>query len=138
MGAKEFLSEGYRAIELINSYKAEIDSLAAGLSSCNVSEKVQSSPVGDNIPRLVEKIDLLRAKRAKEFLRLFEVQEQIGDVIELVENKDERLLLRLRYVNYRDWPDIACQLGYSERHIQRLHSRALLSVELILSSFSIK
>lgn len=138
MVAKDFLSEGYRSRELIDSYKAEIDSLMGVLNAAPLAERVQSSPTGDGVPRLVEKIDVLRAKRQNELLRLLEVQKQIGDVIELVEDKDERLLLRLRYINHLEWLDIANELGYSERHTQRLHQKAIFSVDVILQSLSIK
>lgn len=138
MAAKEFLNEGYRARELIASYKAEIDSLMGVLKAAPLTERVQSSPTGDNVARLVEEIKSYKERLVDEYLYLLHAQEEISYVIGLVKDKDERLLLRLRYVNYYSWDDIANEMGYSERHTQRLHQKALLSTEIVLNSLSFK
>lgn len=138
MKAKEFLSEGYRARELINSYKEEINSLMGVLKSAPLTERVQSSPAGDGVPRLVEEIKAYKEKLVDEYLYLLKIQEEIDKVISLVSDKDEKLILRLRYVNLLPWDNVAIKMGYSERHIKRLHQKALLSVDIILDSLSIK
>lgn len=142
MLAKEFLMKGYRSSELIESYKEEINSLLGVLSSPGFGDKVQSSPSSDGVAKLTEKIIELKAQRFEEISRLVEAQKSIGAVIEKVEDKDQKTLLRKRYINFHEWADIAEEMRYSERHIQRLHQKALFSVEIILANeppaFSLK
>lgn len=133
MRAKEFLTSGYRALELIKSYEAEIDGLSCAPPVNVIGEKVQSSPTGDKVAKVVEKIAALKEKISAEYLELLEIMGKMEDVINSVESKDEKLLLRLRYINYYRWDKIAVEMGYSERHIQRLHAKALMSVEIMLN-----
>ncbi len=40
------------------------------------------------------------------------------------------LVLELRYVDCLSWKDIAYQMGYTERHVQRLHGDALTYINV--------
>lgn len=41
------------------------------------------------------------------------------------ENNTSMVILRERYINLKTWEQIACQMNYSIRHINRLHGEAL-------------
>ena len=131
MTAQEYLSQTYRLKETIESYKEEINSLRDILASAGISERVQTSPAGDNIPKTVEKIKEIIEKREEAISRLVALQEEISDVINHISDPDEKLLLRLKYINHKPWQETADIMGYSERHVKRLHEKALLSVELL-------
>ena len=42
----------------------------------------------------------------------------------------ERVILYGRYVNFYSWEKIAQDMGYSERHVLRLHGSALEKVQI--------
>lgn len=131
MTGKEYLSQAYRLVENIESYTEEIKSLSDIVSNSGISERVQTSPTGDNIPKTVEKINEYKNKLEKSLSCLVALHNEINSVIEQVSDPDEKLLLRLKYINRKSWQEIADVMGYSERHVKRLHEKALLSVELL-------
>ena len=51
--------------------------------------------------------------------------EQLDVLNALVEDKDQRLILELRYLCMATWPEIAAKLNYSSRRIQQIHKDAL-------------
>ena len=53
---------------------------------------------------------------------------EIEYFIGLVEDYQEALVLQMRYLYYEDWQTIALKLNYDERHIFRIHGRALLNL----------
>ena len=57
--------------------------------------------------------------------RLVDLKSEISEAIDDVEDVDERLLLRYRYLGGHTWEEIGCALGVSNRTIHRLHSSAL-------------
>lgn len=129
MTAKDFLMRGYRLLETIESYEEEIKRLSDIMSGSGIGEKVQTSPAGDSIPKAVEKIEGYKKKLKEAIAHLVTVHEEINSVINLVPSADERLLLRLRYVNHYSWQDIAGKMRYCERHVKRLHDKALADIE---------
>jgi DNA-directed RNA polymerase specialized sigma subunit len=54
-----------------------------------------------------------------------ELKQEIIRVIKMVENPEYRILLELRYLCFKEWRDIADELGYSIRHIYRMREEAL-------------
>lgn len=50
----------------------------------------------------------------------------ISEAIDLLEDVDERALLRARYVNGKSWRMIAKQMCYSQSTVHRIHSNALM------------
>ena len=49
-----------------------------------------------------------------------------------IENPALQTLLEMRYLCYRDWPEICRAMYYSNTSVHRLHQRALKKVERIL------
>lgn len=45
--------------------------------------------------------------------------------IHAIENPDHEFILELRYINGLTWEEIADEMGYSVRHVHRLHEKAL-------------
>ena len=129
MTAKEYLQRGYRINELIESDLREVKRLrdiATSLSSPGFCEKVRGGSVGDaSYTRTVEKIIALESKIDSEIDELVSVQTEIREVIDKVQNKDEKLLLRLRYVECLRWEEIAEKMSFSLRNLHLIHIKAL-------------
>ena len=126
MTAKEELGQLYRLREstdcLIERKKQTLD-LAYKITSCN--NGMPKGAGGDKVSSAaISSADLAAEIEEKtgEYERL---QREIGQKIAKIENRDYRLLLELRYLNFNPWHIIAWKMSYDERHIYRLHNQAL-------------
>ena len=134
MTAKEYLNRTYRIDELIKSNLRELDRLRGMIGSLG-SPGADGAPGSPNVgnasyTRLVEKIVLLEEKINTQIDEMVSVQAEVRAVINAVENRDERLLLRLRYIEHCSWGKIAKEMKYSEKQCCRIHKKALEKVEI--------
>lgn len=54
---------------------------------------------------------------------------EIGHQINMLEDTNERLVLRYRYLVCMPWDEIAGRLHYSIRYVYKIHGRALQHFE---------
>lgn len=134
MTAKEYLRQAYRLDQKINSDLEEVAALremASSVSSPQLSERVQTSRKGDApFVRCLEKIIELEDKINKEIDLLVELKKEIRRVITTVEDTDERMVLKYRYVHNYTWEQIGNELHADARTVRRWHGKALLHVVL--------
>lgn len=134
MTAKEYLSQAYRLDQRINSNIEEVTMLremANSISSPSWGEKVQTSRSTEApFVRSLEKIMDLEDIINKEIDTLICLKKQIRTVIEAVQNTDERLVLRYRYIHNCTWEQIGNELNADARTIRRWHGEALLKVKV--------
>ena len=134
MTAKEYLRQAYRLDQKINSDLEEVAALremASSVSSPQLSERVQTSRKGDApFVRCLEKIIELEDKINKEIDLLVELKKEIRMVITTVEDTDERMVLKYRYVHNYTWEQIGNELHADARTVRRWHGKALLHVVL--------
>lgn len=57
--------------------------------------------------------------------RLVDLRAAINAAIESMENPEERLLLKYRYLKNESWEDISYELNVSYRTVHRIHASAL-------------
>jgi len=60
------------------------------------------------------------------------LKRQVRDVVEKVKDPDQAAVLYKRYFHYEHWEQIAYEMGYTYRHITRIHGHALQTVEKLL------
>ena len=134
MTAKEYLRQAYRLDQKINSDLEEVAALremASSVSSPQLSERVQTSRKGDApFVRCLEKIIELEDKINKEIDLLVELKKEIRMVITTVEDTDERMVLKYRYVHNYTWEQIGNELHADARTVRRWHGSALMHVVL--------
>lgn len=134
MTAKEYLSQAYRLDQRINSNIEEISRLremATSISSPSWGEKVQSTRSTDApFVRCLEKIMDLESVINEEINALVELKKEIRTVIEAVQNTDERLVLRYRYIHNCTWEQIGNELNADARTVRRWHGEALQNVKV--------
>jgi len=126
---KQYLRKAYRLDRLVQSHVAELERLRSTLGSIGRSLDGQPrSPRSDGttgeINRLIQAIDL-KAQLKAEIADMVARWKEIHDVVEAVEDKDERLVLKYRYIQGLDWDYIAAELNYSRRQVIRIHGEAL-------------
>ena len=129
MMAKEFLRQAYRLNELINSDLEELQNLrelSRSISSPVFEEKISGTKSTDPpFVRYVGKIIDLEKQMQQEVDRLVKLKSDIREAINQMQNVDEKLLLRYRYINFLNWEEICVNLNVSIRTVHRLHSSAL-------------
>lgn len=129
MKAKEFLRQAYRLNELINSDLEELQNLrdlSRSVSSPVLEEKVNGTKSTDPpFVRYVGKIVDLEKQIQQEVDCLIKLKTDIREAINQMEDVDEKLLLRYRYINFLNWEEICVNLNVSMRTVHRLHSSAL-------------
>ena len=134
MTVKEYLHQAYRLDQKINSDLAELASLremSRSVSSPQLGERVQTSRKGDApFVRCIEKIIELETKINAEVDLLVELKKEIRSVITTVEDTDERLVLKYRYVHNYTWEQIGNALHADSRTVRRWHGAALQHVTL--------
>lgn len=68
----------------------------------------------------------------KHIEELYKVKTEIDKAIDKVPNSKLRRLLKLRYIDFKTWEDIADEMNYALRHIMRLHGKALIAIRCII------
>lgn len=137
MNAEKFLNQLYKLNNLIKSDEEEIEqlrSLATSISGNMTQERVQSSTSNDKITDIVSKIIDLEKEIQDEIKRLINLRKEVRDVINQVEDVNERLFLRYRYILFYQWKEISDKLDCSQTQVQRIKEKAIESVEQILKN----
>lgn len=134
MTNKEYFRQAYRLDQKINSDFEEVARLremAEVISSPVLGDKVQTSRGGDTrFVRSLEKILWLEEKISREIGVLVDLKSQMRDVIAAVQDTDERMVLRYRYIHNLTWEQIGNELNADARTIRRWHGNALQHVTL--------
>lgn len=141
MTVKEYLWQAYRLDQKISSDLEEVALLremVSSVSSPQMTERVQTSRNTDApFVRALEKIMDLEEQINKEINLLMELKKEIREVITTVDDTDERMVLKYRYVHNYTWEQIGNELHADARTVRRWHGKALQHVILPDNSITI-
>ena len=133
MTAKEYLSQAYWLDRRINSKLEQLSSLkematktTSVMSEAVVSRTRDVHSMQDVIAKIVDMQTAVNADIDK----LVDLKRDIMDVVKAVSNPELQTLLELRYLCFKDWPDIADAMCCSESNVYKVHSKALQAVRL--------
>ena len=134
MTAKEYLSQGYRLEQRIRLVREEIvnlQELAGSVSSPGFEEHYNATR-NTEAPfiRTIYKIMELEDKQNSLLNQLLEFKQEMCDVIDSVDDLNERMVLYYRYIGNESWQDIGKRLFVDERTVRRWHNKALSHVVL--------
>ena len=130
MTAKEYLNQARHLDALINCRLREID-YWRDLSSSVSGMRFDGMPHSPNRPteapfvRCLEKIDEIQRNVAEKVAQLIRLRDEINERIDLLDNQDEQVLLRYRYIDGFTWEEIERMMNVSERTAFRIHGNAL-------------
>lgn len=135
MTAKEYLNQGYKLDQRINSKLMQIENLesltqriTASYGGEVVSHTRNVTSMQDNIIKLMEaKEDVNR-----QIAELVDLKLEITKTIGRVRNDDYRMILEMRYLCFKSWNEIALSMHYSKRWVMNRHDRAVEVIESIL------
>lgn len=128
MTAKEYLSKIQTYRQMMEAYLLRIEELyheATGIKAIVYDkDRVQVSPE-NRFEQMMVRIDAEVEKWAKARLRYEDEVRKRTEQIAEMENSLHVRVLTLRYIEGKRWEEIACIIGYSFRHVTRLHGQAL-------------
>lgn len=133
MNAKQFLKQAYKLNEVIENDKEELEtlrSLATSISNDISQERVQTSVSNDKITNIISQIVDLENEIYKEIEDLIALKKKIRDAINKLEDVNEKLVLKNRYLLFLQWDDICEKMNYSRRQMFRIHDLALEKVKV--------
>ena len=131
MTAKEYLKQAYLLDKQIQVEVKELEQLRnmrGTIQGCSYGEKVGSNPNRNTeapFIKTIEKIWEYEQKIDAKIDKMVDLRSEINASIEKMENPEERLLLKYRYLKNESWEDIACELNVSYRTVHRIHASAL-------------
>lgn len=136
MTAIEYLSQAYLLEQQIRSKQDQIDSLRSLASSMSYRSFDQEpvirtknvSAMEDTILKIIEATQELDAQ----IDALVDKKIEIARVIARISDTVQRLVLEKRHLSFLRWEEIAVDLHYSIKTVQRIHVRALEEVQRIL------
>lgn len=141
ISAKEYLSQ-IRLLDIhIQNKTMELEELGEriiSISSPGSSEHIQSGLISDKMADMIYNLDKLTEYIKKQIETLYAKKTEVISVIELVDDINYYHVLHLRYIQYKKWETIACELGYDYRYVLKLHGRALQVVSSILQKRTLK
>lgn len=129
MTAKEYLNQARHLDALIHCRLREIDywrDLSSSVSGSGFEEHHNPHrPTEAPFVRCLEKIDEIQHSVEEKVAYLICLKEEIDKAIDKLDNRDEQLLLRYRYLDNCTWEEIAAMLNVSIRSVHRIHGMAL-------------
>lgn len=130
MTAKEYLNQARHLDALINCRLREIDywkDLSSGVSGMRFDGMPHSPnrPTEAPFVRCLEKTDEIQRSVEEKITYLVRLKEEINTAIDKLENRDEQLVLRYRYLDDCTWEEISRMLNVSLRTVHRIHGSAL-------------
>lgn len=129
MTAKEYLNQARHLDALIHCRLRKIDywrDLSSSVSGSSFEEHHNPNrPTEAPFVRCLEKIDEIQHSVEEKVAYLICLKEEINKAIDKLDNRDEQLLLRYRYLDNCTWEEIAAMLNVSIRSVHRIHGLAL-------------
>ncbi|MBS5544387.1 MAG: sigma-70 family RNA polymerase sigma factor [Lachnospiraceae bacterium] len=129
MNAKEYLSQAKYLDAQINSHLRELDywrDLAGRVSGSNFEAHYNPNrPTEAPFVHALEMIDGTQNEIDRKLQCLVTLKAEISAAIDKLENQEEKLVLRYRYLDECTWEEIGRMLHMSERSVYRLHGMAL-------------
>ncbi len=127
MTTKEFLEQAIYLDLEIRTKKEEVAKLEALVDRVNQGIEVESSL---SLKGLKEVIKEYSEHLVKDITKLVYLKHSIIIKIDEVENSRDRVLLKLRYIDFKTWEQIAEEMGYSERQLQRVHNVIIQNIDI--------
>lgn len=142
MTAKEYLSQVGALDSAIKRLDSEIDRARAELITIRSSwpdgqphgSGGKSDPVADRAVQLADTITRIEAKQLVTRARLWKTRSEVVDMIGNVQDPLLQEVLYSHYVDGNKLEIVARQIGYSYRHMLRIHGQALLAMQRVLET----
>ena len=130
---KNELMKAFRIEQDINNKMEQIVSLRElATKASNVLSDMPGSP-NRNIHKtedIIVKFIGMEEELKKEIDSLLGTKQYVKDLIGQVTDREGRIILEERYLQYDKWEEIAGEMGYTVRQIFRIHDVALMEISI--------
>ena len=129
----KYLNRAFKPTKIKQRLEREYKQKLKEIDSISVScEEIKASSIASKVEN--KAIDLVSLKKDIDLhnVKIEELKMEISCVIDKLEDDTLKNLLRLRYLEFRKWEDIAYILNYTIRHTHRKHNKALKEIFKIL------
>lgn len=134
MTTKEYLNQYKRMMEEVRCLDVEIEELWTQLTSATSSnDGMPKGTVQDRQTKLhAIMADKLQTKRSKKQVAE-EIMAEVLQTIDKVTDPNHRQLLFERYIQDKEWKDIADDICYTEEYVRgELHGKALNDIRFLM------
>jgi hypothetical protein len=134
---KEYMKQVFRLERLIAAEREQLSKLEEDIDSIGSLEmkiKVQTSKIGDPTAEAAALTSDLFILYSDDVARLLKLKQEITALINKLTDPRYKLILTERYINLKNWFDIAADNSYSWRNVHYLHSNALRALEKLGAS----
>ncbi len=114
---QKFLEEDYLELQRLRDNANKITPTYSQAPACSGF----GQKLGRNVILVIEQEQLIQ----EHMHNLLEALQEVRQLVDLVEKPELRIVLQMRYLNYKTWEQIATELEYSWAHVHRMHNRAL-------------
>ena len=128
---KEYLKRYHAAVLAEKEIQEEIDQLRM--------DKMFPALIQDGMPHgsscmdlseYAAQLDELLTELKDKMEQRIRIRREITQRIEAMRDETEKTVLRLRYIRWMKWEQIAERMGYSLRNITKIHGKALVHFRL--------
>lgn len=133
MTAKEYLNQAFWLDRRINSKLEQLSALndIATRSTSVLQQDVVCRTRNVHAQEdVMVKIADMKTEVKADLDRLVDLKMEIMQVISAVQDPELQTLLELRYLCFKDWPEIAGKMHCCESNVYKVHSRALQAVRI--------
>lgn len=125
---KEYLNQVRESDKLIDLKQKRLDELrqlSIAVRSPDYSgDRVQTSPSGDSIPRIIAKIVDLQEEINADIDRFIDLKAEVMHVVDILPS-DEQEVLYAKYFEYKSMPKVAAEIPCHIRTAKHIHKKAL-------------
>ena len=119
-------------LEEYERLKAMATKVTAVLSGEVVSRSRNNDTMADTIEKIIKLQDIIN----RDVDKYIDLKQDVLTVLSNVENPLYYDVLYSRYINYKTWEQIACDMNYSYRGVTKIHGKALVAFERVLEKCS--
>lgn len=139
MTAKEYLKQYEEAERIVQRLKTEYEQESETVDSIRSSLSGDGTPRGSGISKVTENKAIRLAEKAQALkdaeLEALEIRQEIFTTINGISG-EEGAVLYSKYINLKSWDGVADEVGFSKRHVQRIHEKALDLVKDVIECHS--
>lgn len=128
---KEYLRR-YHAAELAErEIREEIDDLRMNkMFPALIQDGMPHGSSCMDLSEYAAQLDELLTELKDQMEQRIRIRREITQRIEAMQDETEKTVLRLRYIHWLRWEQIAERMGYSLRNITKIHGKALAHFEI--------
>lgn len=125
---KEYLLQYSKSEKRIRALREQLFSLQEVEKSAK-TQQLSAMPKGSSrnkdLSDFLVRIEKLQEEIENKITESLRIRTEIEEHIIEMENENEALVLRMRYIDLMDWTRISHRMKYSKRHTLRIHKAAL-------------